>query len=249
MKSHARNSICGLAAVVSMLAASTAGAEVVGPPPVSAQAGSGGDVGARTWHLTVEYAPAVLAGGSWFGAKDGLTNGVSFGVTMHNLVLDISIPLPGDLRYHGRVGYMDYVPSLSSGSATISASANGARIEPLELGRPIPVYEMSGVHFEIEPTVSLLQLSVFSQDSTTTDPNTGASTTISTTGMLLGFGIGVGLNVDFNNIHAVIKPLNFDVVYFAYASASTSANGTSQSSTQTGGNLMYRFGIAAGVNF
>ena len=48
--------------------------------------------------------------------------------------------------------------------------------------------------------------------------------------------------MDWGKLHAVLKPLNFDIMYLSYQSA----NGNSQ--TTTGGNLMYRFGIGLGVN-
>ena len=180
------------------------------------------------YHLTLTYEPTVLAAGSWFRTQGNLASGDGLGIVMHNVGADLALG-SGTFRYHIRVTYSDLVESVREGDWTASVSLNGVRFDPLELGWVFRVYRAGPLRLSLEPTASLLEMSFYSER---TDGTLA----------LLGAGIGVGLIVDLGALHFVIKPINLDIIYLA------SSLGTGDSTPQTDGNLMYRFGIGVGLN-
>jgi hypothetical protein len=206
--------------------------------------GSAARAEGSTLHLTLTYEPAVLATKGWFGNIPP-NSAETFGVTMHNVGVDLSVG-GGQFRYHFRLSYTDFVQTAGESaeglSETVSISANGTRIDPLEFGWAIPVLRSGGWGVEVEPMISLLETFFVSAPS---EESGGGTTGTTSTLLLLGAGFGVGVNVDFGMFHAVLKPINFDIVYFE-DDLNPPAGATSTS--LSGANLMYRFGIGLGIN-
>jgi len=182
-------------------------------PPLSASAEQPG------WErFSLIYSPELLLSNSSLGPA---LHQAAQGDGIHNIGIESSMQTGWFARYHAQLDY------------TYGDGFSGVRLEPLGFGWAFPLVRSRSVSFEIEPLVSLADMTLLF----THDNENNSNVTF-----LLGSSVEVQANLLLGPIYIFASPLGLELRYLKATSGEGGA-------TTTGADPYYRFRVGIGVQY